>query len=151
MATTEFTQSVRPLLEEYASLEYILLGDLRDLLEEPSDELTSKWMRAVLDALLDTLPRKFKLQEHGGGYLAEVLEQYPNWYAQVDELQRQQRALYAKLSRLRGRVAEAVPYTEIAESTSNDLRAWMQSLLAYHRHERRMLQTAFNLEVGGGD
>mgnify|MGYP007073210910 CR=1 FL=1 len=150
MASTEFTHVGRPQLEEYASLEFILLGDLRDLLEEPSDELTCKWLRAVLDALLDTLPRKFRLQEEGG-YLSEVLEQYPNWYSQVDELHRQQRQLYAKLSRLRGRIAEEVSYEEIADSISDDLRAWMQSLLAYHRHERRMLQTAFNLEVGGGD
>ena len=150
MASTEFTHVGRPQLAEYASLEFILLGDLRDLLEEPSDELTCKWLRAVLDALLDTLPRKFRLQEEGG-YLSEVLEQYPNWYSQVDELHRQQRQLYAKLSRLRGRIAEEVSYEEIADSISDDLRAWMQSLLAYHRHERRMLQTAFNLEVGGGD
>lgn len=150
MATTAAMERVRPLLQEYASLEYILLGDLRDLLEEPTDELTCKWMRAVLDALIDTLPRKFELQDEGG-YLSEVLEQYPNWSTQVNELRQKQIAIYAKLSRLRASVAEAIPYEEVVGSLSGDLRQWMQSLQAYHRHERRMLQTAFNLEVGGGD
>lgn len=150
MASADTMERVRPLLQEYASLEYILLGDLRDLLEEPSDDLTRKWLRAVLDALLDTLPRKFELQDEGG-YLSEVLEQYPNWSGQVNELRHKQQAIYAKLSRLRGRVAESVPYEEMADNLSNDLRQWMQSLQAYHRHERRMVQTAFNLEVGGGD
>ncbi len=45
-------------LEDYTALEYILLGDLRDLLEEPADHFTRSWLVAVLDALLDTLPRR---------------------------------------------------------------------------------------------
>ena len=33
------------LLEQYTSLEYILLGDLRDLLEEPPDDESRRWLR----------------------------------------------------------------------------------------------------------
>ena len=60
------------LLEEYSTLEYILLGDLRDLLYEPPDEETCRWLLAVLDALLETLPREFDLKQQDG-YLMEVL------------------------------------------------------------------------------
>src|SRR5579872_2956860 len=60
------------LLDHYSSLEYILLGDLRDLLEEPVDDESRKWLLAVLDTLLDTLPREFDLEDEDG-YMSEVL------------------------------------------------------------------------------
>jgi len=79
MKTLNFDIIPDHLLEDYAAMEYILLSDLRDLLEEPADDMTRKWLRAVLDALLKTLPWELELQD-AGGYLSEVLEQYPNWY-----------------------------------------------------------------------
>ena len=79
-------------LEDYTALEYILLGDLRDLLEEPADQFTRSWLIAVLDALLDTLPRQMALKE-SSGYLSEVLDEYPSWYRHVEDLQNEQRLL----------------------------------------------------------
>lgn len=138
------------LLGEYAALEYILLGDLRDLLEEPADKETCRWLLAVLDALLDTLPREMELQEQGG-YMEEVLEQYPNWSDQVDDLQHEKRALYTKLRQLRDGISRERRFSKIAEEVRTGLRDWMSSLVAHHRHERRIVQTAFNLDVGTGD
>ena len=138
------------LLEEYAALEYILLGDLRDLLEEPPDKQTRRWLIAVLDALLETLPREMQLQEEGG-YLSEVLEQYPNWYDQVDHLHNEHRALYFKLGEFRQRIHAQQKFSRIADEVRNDLRDWMGSLTAHHRHQRRLVQQAFNLDVGTGD
>lgn len=137
-------------LEEYATLEYILLGDLRDLLEEPPDEVTCRWMREVTGALLETLPRESELKREGG-YLSEVLEQYPNWSGQVDDLRSEKQAIYEKLRQLRNQLLQEVPFDVIAEEIRRDLRDWMNRLQAHHRHERRIVQTAFNLEVGVGD
>ncbi len=137
-------------LEEYATLEYILLGDLRDLLEEPIDETTCRWMREVTGALLETLPREAELKKQGG-YLVEVLEQYPNWSGQVNELQSEKEAIYEKLHQLRDRLLRQVSFGAIAEEIRRDLRDWMTRLQAHHRHERRLVQTAFNLDVGIGD
>lgn len=138
-------------ISECAALEYILLGDLRDLLnDEPAEGDTCKWVLAVLDALLDTLPKKFQLQS-AGGYLEEVLEQYPNWYHQVEQLRDEQRQLFLKLRQLREQVAAQAEINQLKAEISNDLRNWMNRLLAHHRHQRRLVQTAFNLDVGAGD
>jgi uncharacterized membrane protein YccC len=137
-------------LEQCAALEYILMGDLRDLLEEPPDEENRRWLTAVLDALLNTLPREFALRQQGG-YLSEVLEQYPSWYNQVESLRDEQRMLYAKLRQLRNRLNGDEPYEDIADELRSDLRDWMNALVAHHRHERRIVQTAYTLEVGAGD
>jgi len=138
------------LLEEYATLEYILLGDVRDLLDDPVDETTCKWLLAVLDALLDTLPREFALRD-SGGYLSEVLELYPNWSGQVDHLRSERDLLYEKLQQLRQRVAQDASFTQIAADLRGDLCDWMQSFVAHHRHERRIVHVAYTLDVGTGD
>ena len=75
-----------------SALEYILLGDLRDVLEEPANRHTRGWLVAVLDALLDTLPREMAIKE-ASGYLNEVLDEYPSWYRHVEDLQNEERLL----------------------------------------------------------
>lgn len=44
--------------EEYTTLEYLLLGDFRAAVEETEDETSHRWLVAVVDALLEALPRK---------------------------------------------------------------------------------------------
>ena len=137
-------------LQQCTTLEYILLGDLRDLLEEAEDPTTHHWLMTVLDALLDTVPKEFAMREQGG-YLTEVLERFPNWYDQVCALQREKRTLYEKLRVLRTRLARHTSLEEIADEVRFNLQEWMNRFIAHHRHERRLVQTAYTLEVGGGD
>jgi hypothetical protein len=138
------------LLGKYTSLEYILLGDLRDLLEERPDAETRKWLLAVLDALIDTLPREFDLEDEDG-YMSEVLERHPNWSNQVARLHREHEQLYMKLKELRGRIACDHWIAPIANEVRRDLREWLLSLTAHHRSETRLIQNSVNLEVGVGD
>lgn len=144
------TRSENLQLSDYTALEHILLGDLRDLLEEPPDKTTRRWLLAVLDALLDTLPRQYELQANGG-YLSEVLEEFPNWAVQVDQLRTEKQELFAKLRRLREEVGQRASFAKIAEEVRKGLRDWMASLSSHQRRERRIMQTAFNLDVGIGD
>lgn len=131
-------------------MEYLLLGDLRDLLEDSPTEMTRRWMLVVLDALLETLPRNIQLKDEDG-YLSEVIKAFPNWSDQVDALRREHDILFGKLRRLRERIVHRAHFADIAEETRNDLREWIQTLVAHHRHETRLLQTAVNLEIGIGD
>jgi hypothetical protein len=137
-------------LEDYTALEYILLGDLRDLLEEPADQYTRRWLVAVLDALLDILPRQMALKE-SSGYLNEVLDEYPSWYRHVEDLQNEQRLLELSLHALRDRLETAGPYERDAMRVNSAVRQWMNRLTAHRRHETRLLQTAMNFECGCGD
>lgn len=137
-------------IQRVATLEYILLGDLRDLLEEPADHLTVKWMTAVLDALLDTLPQETEMQEDGG-YMADVLEEFPNWSGHVTRLQLERESLFVKLRTMRRRINGNESFGAIANEVRGDLRDWMNSFTAFHRHERRLVQNAFNYDIGIGD
>jgi hypothetical protein len=150
MGRIHFDPAACTQLEECTSLEYILLGDLRDVLEEPANRHTRGWLVAILDALLDTLPRQLALKEESG-YLNEVLDEYPSWYRQVEDLQNEERLLFLSLQALRDRLETSENYAYAAERVRTALREWMTRLTAHHRHETRILQTAMNLEVGGGD
>lgn len=90
-------------LEEFTSLEYILLGDLRDLLEEEFSEQTSRWLSAVLDALLEALPQELALKSEDG-FLEEVLCDHPHWEPQVERLRSEYVRLCVWLEELRDRL-----------------------------------------------
>lgn len=140
-------------LSDCAALEYILIGDLRDLLEEPLNEVNCKWLSAVLDTLLVTMPRRMDLQRQGG-YLSDILEENPGWYSQVERLDREQSRLYEKLCDLRSLVTDDANEDDARRLQSmlrHDLREWMNSLVAHYRHERRLIQTAYTVDVGGSE
>ncbi|MCA9073266.1 MAG: hypothetical protein KDA84_30290 [Planctomycetaceae bacterium] len=150
MATTEHNSRDNSLADSVA-LEYILLGDLQDLLGEPQpDEQTTRWIVAVLDALLDALPREMELKSEGG-YLQPVLEQFPNWAGQIGDLATEKEYLFQKLHELRVQVESPGSFEVLANEIRLSLQEWMTMWTAHLRHERRILQSAFTLDVGCGD
>jgi len=148
MANSYFRKPERSNRDNLA-LEYILLGDLRDLLEEPPTAETRRWLLAVLNALLDTLPSD--MNDDGGEYLAEVLEEYPNWYRQVDELHEEREALFDELYAFRNQIQQRGNLRDVAARLQYELRDWMAMLTAHKRHENRLIMMAYTMEVGAGD
>ena len=131
-------------------LEYILFGDLRELLEEPLDKQNRKWIGAILDTLLEALPQEHRLKS-ADGYMAEVLEEFPNWSGQVDALESEYFDIYDRLADLRDDLGDPRRQTSSASAVRVGLSEWMQSFLTHKENESTLLQTAINLEVGGGD
>lgn len=136
------------LRDDYAALDSILLDDLRDLLRDKFDGETRKWVLVVLDELVGTLPREFHLREEGG-YLAEVVERFPNWSDRVERLHREYENLIKGLHKLRDEIMQTVWAAESAPQVRRGLAEWVNSMVAQDRHERRLLQLATNLDIGG--
>lgn len=150
MDMTEHT-SPENSLADCMALEYILLGDLRDLLEEAkTDEFTIRWITAVLDALLEAMPCEMELKSEGG-YLEAVLEQFPNWAGQIGDLAREKQDLFDKLRELRLQLHSPDAFSVLVKVVRQDLQEWMTLWTAHSRHERRLIQSAFTLDVGCGD
>lgn len=135
-------------LLQCTELEYILLGDLRDLLEEPCDEETAHWLEVVLEALLDTLPEEYALKSDNG-YLQIVLERFPSWDTKVAELERGYTQLMEGLEKLRERLCYGGNVEHIATDVSNDLRDWMEAFISHHQRERELVSMAASYDVGG--
>ena len=137
-------------LRQCYEFEYILIGDLRDLLENPPDDENRRWLVAVVDALLDTVPREFALKSEEG-YLADVLDEFPNWDSEVARLEQQYAVLCSRLALLRERIVTRHRLQEISERLQIELEAWMDAFARLHREEQQLVLSAANLEVGAGD
>lgn len=106
------------LLESPASLQndyaYLLLGDLRWLLEEPADMNNGRWLLAVLDALL---AHRTPLESLGHRRDSRLGRR-----AHLSS----EGTLSGKLQRLRDRVAHHKPFSLLA----NELRCDLKDLLS---------------------
>ena len=137
-------------LRDCAELVYILIGDVRDVLEEPPSDENRHWLSVLLDTLLETVPEEFSLKSDGG-YMSDVLDEFPHWDTRVSDLEDHYFSLYLQLRRLREQLRLRVTYEETAESLRDDLSAWIASFQEYRSEERDLVQTAVNLTVGAGD
>jgi len=61
----------------YSVLECLLIGDLRDLLEDSPDDETRRGLLKIVDELLNLLPNEFEHEDQGGRF-ADICEQNPN-------------------------------------------------------------------------
>ena len=129
-------------------LEYLLLGELRELLDEPETRYTRPAILLILDRLLANLPRQLKLKSKGG-YLSGVLGVFPNWQEQVESLRCEDLARISTLEELRSLVAAGSSFSHIVHETHHQLQLWMQLLAAHRKEERRLIQKATNLDLGG--
>jgi hypothetical protein len=129
-------------------LEYLLLGDLRELLEDPETSQTRRSLLIILDHLLVNLPRQLELKCEGG-YMAEILAKCPAWQREVDALLHEDRDCNSALSRLHDHVLRELPWLAMTQEVRETLAVWMDLLGAVRTQESRMLQTAYTLDFGG--
>ena len=115
-------------LTECNEFQYLLLGDLRDLLSETQDETNRKWLLAILDFLVDLMPRERRLHDDAGGYLADVLEQSPQHNRLVMSLHLRKLQLNYMLRDLRDRIVGQKSWVAVADQISCELRDWMHML-----------------------
>jgi hypothetical protein len=123
---------------EFAGIEHILLGDLRQLLSEPLTEQSRLWIQKLLDMLLDLLPGQFAAEE-ADGYLKDVLAEHPQWSHRVDSLRQQHDDLYQSLSGLRADLSDEQAVQQRASQVRRELRAWMERFQNHQEAEMRLL------------
>ncbi|APZ96846.1 hypothetical protein [Fuerstiella marisgermanici] len=131
--------------------QYLLLGDLRDILEETPDESNKRWLLEVLNVLVDLMPRERRLNEDSGGYMAEVLDEFPNWNRQVMRLHLKKLHLDYALRELRNRIRDEESWVAVADQLSSELADWMSLFHELHRAEASLVMDAMLLDIGPGD
>ena len=105
------------LLAARIAVEYLLLGDLLELLEEPPSPLNERWLLAVLDVLLAGRTR-----EVPPPYILPALSS-PGAVSAPGRLWMHRTTLFAKLGRLRDRLAHRSAYQLLANEIRCDLRS----------------------------
>lgn len=100
---------------ENRELEYLLLGDLRQILEEPEGPHTACWLLAILDMILVGRPRLRRTV-----YLPVQVQEDPYQPRSVETS-----SLIEKLRRLRDRVAHRTGHAGLANEIREELREVM--------------------------
>ena len=105
---------------ENRELEYLLLGDLRQVLEEPSGPQNSRWLLAILDMILVGRPRV-----HRSVFLPVQMPDDPYRPKSLES-----GSLIEKLRRLRDRVAHRAGHSALANEIREELREVMQERMS---------------------
>ena len=129
------TQFVRDASEW--TLEYLLLGDLADLLSEEYDEENRKWIQVVLEALLDAIPgekRKERFSQLRGAY-----PESPGMLQSLAQLEFEHDAMIVQLQRLRNRVAWRLSLLDVVGAeVVRDLKRWLVRFQDFCQREHRL-------------
>ena len=145
--TTPFHVSQFRTLAECNEFQYLLLGDLRDLLDETPDETNRKWLLAVLDVLVELMPHERQLHESGGGYMREVLNEFPEWNRLVMGLHLKKLQLDYSLRELRDRIRREQSWVAIADQLGCQLSDWMDLFSDLHKAESSLMVEAMLFDV----
>lgn len=101
--------------EQNRDLEYLLLGDLRQVLEEPEGPQTSQWLLAILDMILVSRPSS------RSAIFLPVESQGDPFQSRLSK----SGLIIDKLRRLRDRVAHRTAYANLAAEIRAELREVM--------------------------
>lgn len=105
------------------SLNYLLLGDLRLLLEEPASVPRDRWLVATLDMLLMSRPRSTPTI-----YLPTLAEE-PGRNFTANRFVVDGPVPYDKLQRLRDRIVHRAPSEVLVLELKDDLREWAENVM----------------------
>lgn len=130
------------------TLTWLLVGDLREMLQDHLDDEALRWLRPVLDALIGTMRRQCEL-EQTREYFGDVLDSFPHLSAQVDAICNEQTGLCVKLAELRTGIDQEVPLTKLVASLEVELSEWVRLMTLHARRERELLQNVWYTELGG--
>lgn len=128
----------------------LLLDEALDLLSEPSDDENDRWLGIVVDKVLRNLREQFEIEEQGG-YMADVLEQYPEWHPQALHLQQEHELLVTQLRQISMRMRLERCTGSLSPECRRQLEDWIKWYRQHQRRETDLIQEAFVLEVGQGE
>jgi hypothetical protein len=122
-----------------------LLDQLKEFLGRPPTEEFRPELTEVVSQLFTLLPLQFDAKTCEEDYLQEVLDEFPNWQAQVKTLQMEQAFLYEDLREIRDQLRDGAPLHVLFPV----LAEWIERLYKHEAEEHRLSQLAVNLDLGG--
>ena len=137
-------------IELYNKRIHQLLDDIQQLLHGLGNEGEREATLSKMNKILDYLAAQFELEEKDG-YLAHVLEEFPNWHPQLQHLQQEHRLLHQQFGEIRDRLSATAENSNIASELRRHLSDWIASFQQHQQREDDLLHEAFVLDVGQGE
>ena len=131
-----------------ATLSWLLVGDIREMLQDHLDEEALQWLRPILDALIQAMCEQAQLEE-SPGYFDDVLSSFPHWSPIVDRIHAEQSTLCRSLEALRHRIDRDLPFRRLADELELELADWVRLMTDHSDRERELMQNVYYTEIGG--
>ncbi len=135
-------------LQSCWDLEYILIGDLRQLLNQGCLTEIRQPLLVIIDRLLQNLPDLLRLSSENG-YMAAVPQAYPRLLRQFQALQTVNRECIISLQALQARIKSKSNLTTLSQETDSKLRDWITAFENMRSQEGELLQEAYTVDIGG--
>lgn len=121
-------------LRDRRELEYLVLGDLCELLQEPVTPRSGKTIQLLLETLLEIMPRELVREDFPDPLaLISEFEDSAKLSSPASQLDLEYRVLYCGLRTLRRRLMVNSVNSELTEWLTLDIQNWMDT---YRRHVR---------------
>ena len=137
-------------LRQCTSLESLLLDELQELLDEAVDEEETRWIESTLNELCELFEREFQLQS-AGGYLQEVVDEFPSREFQVQSLRLENERLLQELRQLSAGFHRLALSKRIPRDVRDQVRRWIERYARHRRAERNLVLESMNVDVGIGE
>lgn len=119
------------------TLEYLLLGDLTDLLSEEYDEENRRWIQVVLEGLLDAIAAEKRSERFRR--LRAAYPDSPGMLQSLTQLESEHDAMIVQLQRLRNRVAWRLSLLDVVGAeVVRDLKRWLVTFQNFCQREHRL-------------
>ena len=134
--------------QQCTTLTWLLVGDIREMLQDHLDEEAIRWLRPVLDALIAAMGEQAELTNREGWY-DDVVGSFPHLISRVAKIEAEQTELCRSLRELRHHIERDLPLSRLTKEVEADLANWVNLMMTHGRRERVLLQDVWSTEIGG--
>lgn len=134
--------------QQCTTLTWLLVGDIREMLQDHLDEEAIRWLRPVLDALIAAMGEQAELTNREGWY-DDVVGSFPHLISRVAKIEAEQTELCRSLRELRHHIERDLPLSRLTKEVEADLANWVDLMMTHGRRERVLLQDVWYTEIGG--
>lgn len=134
--------------QQCTTLTWLLVGDIREMLQDHLDEEAIRWLRPVLDALIAAMGEQAELTNREGFY-DDVVGSFPHLISRVAKIEAEQSELCRSLRELRHHIERDLPLSRLTKEVEADLASWVELMMNHGRRERVLLQDVWYTEIGG--
>ena len=134
--------------QQCITLTWLLVGDIREMLQDHLDEEAIRWLKPILDALILAMCEQTELTNEEGWY-DDLLGSFPHLVSRVARLENEQTELCKSLRNLRREIEQDLPLDRLVVQIERELSDWVNLMIEHSRREAALLQGAWYSEFGG--
>lgn len=134
--------------QQCTTLTWLLVGDIREMLQDHLDDEAIRWLKPILDSLIGAMCEQSELHSSDGLY-DDLLGTFPHLITRVAGIEAEQNELCRSLRELRNGIERDIPLERLAAEIEEGLGDWVNLMTSHSRREAVLLQDVWYTEIGG--